>query len=68
MSANAERPRSFQSGAPVVRRLWAFARREPLIHFAALAWPRWSHAVPAYAIGTLAMVWFIDRARLIVLI
>jgi hypothetical protein len=26
-----------------------------------VAWPRWSHAVPAYAIGTIAAFWLIER-------
>lgn len=27
----------------------------------AVRWPRWTRAIPAYAIGSLAMVWFIER-------
>jgi hypothetical protein len=26
-----------------------------------IAWPRWAHAVPAYAIGTVAMFWVVER-------
>jgi len=28
---------------------------------APVAWPRWSHAVPAYAIGAVAAFWFLQR-------
>ena len=27
----------------------------------AVRWPRWTHAIPGYAIGSLATVWFIER-------
>lgn len=27
----------------------------------AMAWPRWAHAVPAYAIGTIATFWVVER-------
>jgi hypothetical protein len=28
---------------------------------ARIAWPRWAHAVPAYAIGAVAMFWVVER-------
>ena len=37
MSSTAAHQRSVQSEGPAVRRLWAFIRREPLVHFVALA-------------------------------
>jgi len=38
---------------------WSFRRLE--VH-----WPRWSEPLPAYAIGTFAMCWFLGRAALII--
>ncbi|MGI9471634.1 MAG: HupE/UreJ family protein [Rubripirellula sp.] len=38
---------------------WSFRRLE--VH-----WPRWSEPLPAYAIGTFAMCWFLGRATLII--
>jgi len=30
-----------------------------------IAMPRWAHMLPTYAIGTLAMYWFLERSAVI---